>query len=140
MNTWILLASSGKAIIYEKGKNTYSIVERFVNEQAEKTESEIYSDRSGSARTSYTNNQIALSEHHYHDELDSKFAKNISNFLEKKLNAKEVDNVVIVSNKKFIGNIRDKIPKHLKKNIQKEILKNFYTELPHELNTFLEGH
>jgi len=143
LKTWVLLANKGKAIIFSKNKGPkgpYDIKEKFINSSAFKKESDIYSDRSGASRTSYTNNSASLSDSKYKMEQGNKFANEIVRFLDKGVVAKDYDQLIIVSDKGFIGNLRSKIPAQVNSTKEKEILKNFYTEVPHELNLFLKEH
>jgi protein required for attachment to host cells len=133
MNKWILVANKGNAIIFNHKKNYLKKVQSFHNEEAFKKFSDIYSDRSGSSQTSNTSNATSVSESHYKEEANQRFANEIMDFLEKQGNQNQFDELVLISDKGFIGNLRKKVTTPLKNKIKQEVLKNYYSDDPNVL-------
>lgn len=138
MNTWFLLANKGNAIIYNKTKEGYDIVEKFHNSIVFNRKYDVYSDRAGASKTSYTNNLLSLNSTHFDEENKRRFAKKITYYIKDAKNKDKFNKLVIIGSKSFIGYLRNKLTKPIKAKITKEILKNFYTEKEHELDLFMK--
>lgn len=138
MKTWFLLANKGNAIIYSKTKERYDFVEKFHNSLVFDRKFDVYSDRAGAAKTSYTSNLLSLNSTHFDEENKRRFAKKITHFLKNAENDDKFDELVVIGSKGFIGFLRKKLTKPIKSKITKEISKNFYTEKIHELDLFMK--
>lgn len=138
--TWVLLANQGRAIIFSLDGDAYKIVKKFECPEAMKKESDIFTSRSGTAVTSFTNDQVSVTESHYMEEVNHRFAHEIVDYLEKNRHLGAFTNLNIVSAKNFAGELRHRLSTCLQQMIGDEILKNFYTEKPYQLMNFLSEH
>lgn len=142
MVSWILLATPAHAIVYSKRGDHYEIIKKFKNELERKKGTEIWSDRPGSSLASPAFQDMSpLEERGYFEmEVHHKFANEIMDFIEKCRHLGKFQSLQLVTSKNFAGNIRENISTSLSQTIDREILKNFYTEDIRELKEFLNQH
>lgn len=136
MKRWIVMANKVECIIFEKKSGYYSKVHYFSNPKLNEKESELFTDRAGTSRTTYTSDQTSISENHYFEQLARMFALDITNYLEKQRDLHRFDKLTIISGPAFMGALRDSMPQPLKLCWDTEIVRNFYTEKVHELMVF----
>jgi len=138
----ILLANNAHASLFQSDKFLVNItfLKKFENEIFLEKDSSIFTDRAGTSRTSNTSNQVKMGESHYKEELVLKFCKEIVDHLDKMALDKKLTNLNIICEPSFLGELRNEITPALKKLINKELAKNFYTEKPLELGEFLKNH
>lgn len=135
---YILVGNQGHAALFRRTRdNQLSLTKVFENTKFTKKESNIYTHRAGTGVTSYTSDQTTLGESNYKQELVKKFCKKLVDKLEKLIpqNAK----LILIGGPSFLGELRKKYTVPLEKRITNEVVKNFYTDNPHELNQFFEN-
>ena len=143
MTNWILLATSAHAIIYthDTKKNKYQVLKKFENEPATKKRVEIFSDRPGASTTSFSHGLGAMEDRDsYEIEMIHKFTNEFMEYIDNARHFDKFNSLLIVTTKTMMGHIRNNLSTSLSEKVQGQILKNFYTEKPHELESFLNTH
>jgi len=140
LNDWIVMANKGECVIFEKVREGYVKLQTLGDQRLRQRESDLYSDRSGTAHTSFRSNQTRISEEHYPEELARKFANKITDYLDKNRHLGTFDKLTLVSGPSFVGYIRDAMSRPLQQKVGGEIVRNFLTQNEKELDSFLKIH
>ena len=139
---YVLVGNQGHVALFKQKMKTnrFQLSKVFENNQYLEKETDIYSHRAGTGVTSFTSDQVTFGESHYRQELVSKFCKEIVSYVDKLTLNDNNSSIVLIGGPSFVGEFRKKKSKNADKVISHEIVKNFYTEKPHELKKFLHDH
>ncbi len=108
-------------------------------QKQKKKHQKFFSDRSGTAMTSATSNQAAISETHFYEELNRRFANEINSVLEKEKGQGHYDNLALISGPEFMGHMRNSMSKNVSAVVSEELVKNVFPMSVNEVKEFSKG-
>ncbi len=139
MKEWIVVANKASCDVYEQTRKGFKTKQVLKNPEAKMKRVELFSDRSGRAQNSYGGNyRVGFDEGDYFDDLEKKFAKKITDYLDRERHLGHFDQLTVVSGPDFMGTLREAASKELMSKIGHEIIKNVHVTSADELNTVLE--
>jgi len=139
MKDWIVVANQASCDVFEQTKKGYKKKCCLANPEVKMKGIEIFSDRQGRSQNSHSSSRVGLEERHYQEDLDKKFAKKITNYLDQERHLGSFDNLTVVSGPSFIGYLREAASKELQNTIGHEVVKNISARSKKDLDQVLKG-
>lgn len=131
-NTWILVADSGRARVFELDESEKKLAELacYANPDARLAGKEITDDRSPSVNANRGGTRHAIEPHTALDEkIADRFAHTLNAALERGRQEHRYDNLVIVAPPRFLGALHCCMNKPLRDRVVEEV-RHDYTALP----------
>ena len=126
---WVLLANRADAVLYRDGSDQrFHFLARLKNPKGKRREHDLVSDRPGRGASSANPGAIrhSLDRGCTHDQTIAKhFAGQIAQTLSTAHRQKKFRSVVLVAEPRFLGVLRDSLPKSVRKSVCREINKEF---------------
>ncbi|RRQ22894.1 host attachment protein [Thiohalobacter thiocyanaticus] len=142
--TWVIVAESSRAKIYEAETAAADLVERedMVHPEGRLHERDLVSDRPGHDSGEAGSGPHVLDEHTpAHIEEMHRFAREIAGRLEQGLNDKAYDRLVLVAPPKFLGALRDALPQGVAglvaETLHKDLVQHSTEEVRQQVQTLL---
>lgn len=137
MKEWIVVANKASCDVYEQVQGEYRAKRALKNPQAKMKGVDLFSDRSGRAQNSHGNSRVGFEESHYLDDLEKRFAKKITSYLDKQRHLGSFDQLTVVSGPDFMGLLREAASKELLTKVGQEIVKNVHVSSARQLDGVL---
>lgn len=122
---YVLVADSALAKLYctETAAGDLEQIECWKNEEGRLKDAEIYTDRPGGNETNRSGYHTYAREKG-EDEDDQRFARDLSDFLEKARQQKKFEGLVLVAAPQFLGTLRQNLSKECQDSLEKSIDKD----------------
>lgn len=126
---WYVVANRTDAIIYRDGENKkFQPVEHLLNPEGNRKERDLDSDRPGKSNsnaphTAYKHPMV--SEHQRHDETVRKFSNRISRTLDSARSQGQFDELVLVAEPHFLGQLKSALSEPLKKCVVHQLPREY---------------
>lgn len=138
MKEWIVVANKASCDVFEQTRSGYKTMRVLKNPEAKMKGVELFSDRSGRAQDSYGgNSRVGFEEGDYFGNLEKKFAKKITDYLDRERHLGHFDQLTVVSGPDFMGVLREAASKDLMSKVGHEIIKNVHVSSVDDLNGVL---
>lgn len=133
MKNWIVFANKTECNVFERSKNGLVSKHSFSNPTARQKGVEVFTDGPGLTKNSADTERAGYSEPNFFENVEKKFAKEITDYLDRERHLGHFDRLILVSGPVFIGRLRDASSKELQSTIGREVVKNFSLEDEAEL-------
>ncbi len=129
--TWILVAHGSAAKVFEVDKDGQSMLlkQGFSHPNTSMKDVDIHSDRPGRtfSRTTPLRHAIDLAEDPK-DHERRQFAKELADFFDQALMRAEFDNIIVVSSREMLGELRKALSANVSKTVSHELAKDLLTQ------------
>ncbi len=137
MKEWIVVANKASCDVFEQTQEGFKKKRVLKNPEAKMKGVELFSDRSGRSQNSHGNSRVGFEDSHYLDDLEKRFAKKITSYLDRERHLGHFDQLTVVSGPDFMGILREAASKDLSSKIGQEIVKNIHVSNGRDLGGVL---
>lgn len=146
MNTWIVVASSTKALIYKvtktrlEGQGAPELIKTLTHPESRLKETELLTGSLQGHHTAPFSTQGTY-EHHadVHREEQMKFARELAHFLNQELNEHHYEHLVICAEPRFYGLLKEVLSEQVLEALLKHVPKDYIPLPESELNTVVKS-
>ncbi len=136
--TWIVFANTTLAHIYSMNSPSINLVHSFSHELSRAKDTELGEDRPGHYQKGAAGRGAYEPQHTLKENEQEKFAKEITDYLEKNRTTQQFEHLIIICAPRFRGLLSKHFHEPLKKLITKTIEKDIVELSEHELTNYIK--